>query len=496
MGDQEEDEECVEAESIVSKWGLSPAGVGRLRHCGIFSGDHLRMIDSHTISRIFNEDSFLGDSLIFRMQLESWRKSNGVSERNSGSGTMFPDLVASDNDNSILKSASLESILNKSLKGKSILNDFQRNKILSSGNQNDLVQIIVEGHLLHDRKLGKQCGMEYAGKIVELFPSEKVETYYVPADSKAGVKSLKNPRGKIAAKKRNTIARYSSVFKKIRRDTDPELAVDQEERPSYDEDFTGIVEASTNWLQQNSEPWEEVISNWKISAASRIEGNAFMDINAILEAWTQYKDDQGFALIAIDVKVKYSFEDSDFGSKFDELRQPLLSILEMEIKDKTTRKLLQKINQPDAKRDSQDFLLILCLNAFLKPIRQSKSKLISIKEAQRSMVVFCTSEDEVEEEKKQVGLSNDTPVLVVLGDDSTNLTKFMIDFECLKYDLPSMEVAIKVFIEVSLLFEKAFCSKCSLAWQFLQAFCFPMNREYDSQIINLIERIQTIKSSE
>ncbi|GAB0086520.1 hypothetical protein DMENIID0001_006020 [Sergentomyia squamirostris] len=68
-----------------------------------------------------------------------------------------------------------------------------------------------------------------------MFPdlvTEKVETYYVPAHLKAELRSLKNPQGKIAVKKRNTIARYKSVLKKTRKDTDPELEVDQEERPS------------------------------------------------------------------------------------------------------------------------------------------------------------------------------------------------------------------------------------------------------------------------
>ncbi|GAB0091172.1 hypothetical protein DMENIID0001_059850 [Sergentomyia squamirostris] len=321
---------------IFCKWGLSPAAIDRLLHCGITSYQHLHFIDSPTISKIFNEDSFLGDSIMFRMNLEAWRRAN----------------------------------------------KFQ---ILSGTNQSDLVEIIVETHLLHEKTLGREAGMEYAKQIVHLFPSENTKTYYVPSKPKEGVK---NPKGKIASKVKNTKSKYKN-----------------------------IVEASKHWLQEHSEPWDEVTLNWKITSASRIQGMAYMDINEILESWTLYKHQEGYSLVAIDVQAKFSIEESEFSSKFEELRQQLLSILNEDMKDKSSRKLLEKIGQPLTNKDSADFILIRCINAILRPPRQARNKLFSIKDAQDAMVVYtnCNAEDALKKSMKDLGLSSTAPVLFVIA---------------------------------------------------------------------------------
>ncbi|GAB0091037.1 uncharacterized protein DMENIID0001_058340 [Sergentomyia squamirostris] len=463
---------------IFCKCGLSPAAIDRILHCGITSYQHLHFLDSPTISKIFNEDSFLGDSIMFRMNLEAWRRANKVD---------CEEIVSDFPTNSITRSFSLEATLKGSLKGQNILKDFVQFQILSGTNQSDLVEIIVETHLLHEKTLGREAGMEYAKQIVHLFPSENTKTYYVPSKPKEGVK---NPKGKIASKVKNTKSKYKSLFKK-RCEVEPEPVSEEQLNSSCNADISDIVEASKHWLQEHSEPWDEVTLNWKITSASRIQGMAYMDINEILESWTLYKHQEGYSLVAIDVQAKFSIEESEFSSKFEELRQQLLSILNEDMKDKSSRKLLEKIGQPLTNKDSADFILIQCINAILRPPRQARNKLFSIKDAQDAMVVYtnCNAEDALKKSMKDLGLSSTAPVLFVIGEEYTNLTEFKVIYESLSYTLPSMEMAIKVFIEVSLLFEKEYCIKCSLAWQFLQAYFFSINNhlllvtEYDDNIV-------------
>lgn len=79
--DNVEAEEYVQLQAVdvFKNWELSSNGIERLLQCGINSLRHLEVIDSRTISTIFSEDCLLGDAILFRHMLRSWREVNKVS---------------------------------------------------------------------------------------------------------------------------------------------------------------------------------------------------------------------------------------------------------------------------------------------------------------------------------------------------------------------------------------------------------------------------------
>ncbi|GAB0100602.1 hypothetical protein DMENIID0001_166640 [Sergentomyia squamirostris] len=73
MSSNSEDNE-KSVEELFHKWGLTQARISRLWHCNITTVLHLALIDVKTMERIFNEDSLIEDSLLFKLNLMKMRK--------------------------------------------------------------------------------------------------------------------------------------------------------------------------------------------------------------------------------------------------------------------------------------------------------------------------------------------------------------------------------------------------------------------------------------
>ncbi|XP_055702194.1 uncharacterized protein LOC129801286 [Phlebotomus papatasi] len=166
----EEREKSAERENpdivkIVEDWGISNNGISRLLMCGIRGREHLEALDDATISKIFCDDTYLGDCVVFRTKLRQWRLCNGTEDLANPENVVPPHQVpnpmhiSADSNAMVgnckacpLKCGSLKDLLKSSLKGEALLNNYVKHNMLRNCDQNDLVSIIIDNHLRFDLK--------------------------------------------------------------------------------------------------------------------------------------------------------------------------------------------------------------------------------------------------------------------------------------------------------------------------------------------------------
>ncbi|KAL7633104.1 UNVERIFIED_CONTAM: hypothetical protein RMT77_016474 [Armadillidium vulgare] len=132
--------------------------------------------------------------------------------------------------------------------------------------------------------------------IIDLFPFERKETYYIPSGN-----SSRFARGKLVDKyrnKRNSL-RKAGVIKKKRNDT---LQCETPSVPCNEE----ILEKKT-WLTHNIEPWDKVILFWKETASTRANSllSSSSNLKNIFNDWPISKHPHGYHLVEIDFEKMY-----------------------------------------------------------------------------------------------------------------------------------------------------------------------------------------------
>lgn len=151
-----------------------------------------------------------------------------------------------------------------------------------------LCDIIVIHCLKHNITLTNEDTKELARKIVELFPAECVQTFYVPPVKKKD--SLRNvseiSKGKLIDTYRNTLALIRTL-RKVTNITEP---IDGSHLVQNDSDNPGL--ASKNWLKHHRDELE-VLLHWKLSydlRRSEVTSNTYLSATDILNDWPILKE--------------------------------------------------------------------------------------------------------------------------------------------------------------------------------------------------------------
>ncbi|XP_055699473.1 uncharacterized protein LOC129799534 [Phlebotomus papatasi] len=216
----------VDAIKVFQSWGLLPRTIERLIYCGIKGLEHLEHMTLADMEIIFNQDSQLGEKILFRKCLRKWKDHNGFEP-------LVPDISYVERPPKYFRSNSyrdlspepfngrispapkdkdfnLRELLRDSLKGVNLLSSYEKNFTLTNKEQCYICQVTVDYHMRKypRMKMSLDQIVNYVREIIKAFPSELESTYYVPRSKSA----TKAPQGKL-------YHRYLNVYSKIRKES-------------------------------------------------------------------------------------------------------------------------------------------------------------------------------------------------------------------------------------------------------------------------------------
>uniref|UniRef100_A0A1B0C951 Uncharacterized protein n=1 Tax=Lutzomyia longipalpis TaxID=7200 RepID=A0A1B0C951_LUTLO len=195
MNNEDEDMFFVDDETDALKvfhaWGLQSRTIERLLYCGITKIIHLKLMIPADLDVVFDEATRLGEKILFRDSLRTWREHNGLGlmtqdmmntmeGQNVESPTSSPqNSVESRNMTStplsllqIAEGFNLRELLRSTLKGVKLLASYDKDHTLTSSEQLYLCHVIVDFHMATRQRMTSDEMAFYAKEIIKSFPTE------------------------------------------------------------------------------------------------------------------------------------------------------------------------------------------------------------------------------------------------------------------------------------------------------------------------------------
>jgi hypothetical protein len=206
----------------------------------------------------------------------------------------------------------LENVLRKSLEASSLL--LYKGGTLDGDAARNLLVSIIATEILNEHTNSPIVGSIYfkwANLIKELFPGERITTYYIPACTTASGANLQ-AGGKLVAKvlnKRRRLQQLGALTTKRKRSRNESFDVTSPStRPKPDsieiETLFEDVEDDLQWLRNSSEPWSLVEMKWTRTFQHRRRVLLGNDKDQTLESYTtEYpalKKPHGYTLVRFD----------------------------------------------------------------------------------------------------------------------------------------------------------------------------------------------------
>ncbi|KAM7350821.1 uncharacterized protein ACRADG_009264 isoform 2-T2 [Cochliomyia hominivorax] len=373
-------------------------------------------------------------------------------------------------------SKSLHLILEQSLKGKTLLNFIKNNCNLTDSLRADLINIILEDIFYHDLKLAPKDIPFVVNEILEIFPNEIREYYFVQRKGKT------NPSGKLWDKYVNQRAKRARFLIKPKEHMEMlDSRSQDEEIAKFDESVLLSIKSS---LANDVSNWDDVKDKWERTFKLRQKQlKSSEEIYRFLSEWPLYSNVKCVELINIDFELLHPNKSKLLFDKWKVFTEKILHYYSLHIKDKKSKEIL--INSWNiSDKYSLDYIYTILLNAIIIPTARfsdesgKNSKKVSIPDANDSFVIHLLTIDNYEiilgQQKEKYYNKNLTiqPFLIVVGQSIYTLEEFYVYFNNIlfKFDsfLKSLDVCFKIMNTLSLEYPKA----CQGPWLFIEEYFY------------------------
>ncbi|XP_066586857.1 uncharacterized protein [Prorops nasuta] len=411
----------------------------------------------------------------------------------------FPRQNTFIGDFNINKENKVHSILNKSLKGRAILKSYKTKKVLTSKNRNVIVDLIIPEILkTSNSKLSSTDLSNVSDSIVEIFPNEEKEVYFVPAIKKkcSGFKKSIPCRGKLVNKYRNCLHQ----FKMLTNVDDSTKDVVTEVEDLADE------HKSKEWLKRNLAPWNMVEFNWECSYMLR--RNEFLHddatIEKMIEDWPILKHPHAYKLIKFDfnkLQITDSFLSLTAWKTFVSLLQLIRS---MDKKDTETQQLNNLLKFNNLNDDSMVIITLFLLPHVLPPrgrVRCAKKNWKpSIDECRKSIINHVTIAGDINLliEKRRDAMKEYKiplqPSIIVLGSTLTKVEKIYITLDDILYEVSSALDAVNICFQLFFVLNIKYPPESQHIWELIQYYFFQIKTKFDKYIPFVTELMNDMKN--
>ncbi|CAH1733039.1 unnamed protein product, partial [Aphis gossypii] len=413
----------------------------------------------------------LGVQINFRYHVEAWQKSN-ITENEPNTNITSSHVIPSSSCSSSLEMIKLDknqsiqciipsknpnievsNILN-STQGALIIDYYKKHNSINDNIRTLLVEIIIQELITKKILMSVSLAEEIADQIQQLFPSELKENYSIKDCSR-------QPKGKLYCKYYNTMRTLKSSgliskqksIKKITKSRNFSSWTSNTFEPEED------VQLILNQIKHDNCSLPELERHWSSTVNYRLnEIQKATSTQEIIKEWRSYKLPMGYKLIDIDFNVLHPNCFNVLGN-YELKLFSIFNILTTKIKDISSRKLLESLNEienpcENAKQAVTFYLLHSLLVPTTKKVtRDDKGRKniikFSIKDSQNTFVVFCSTVSQAEElisNKYSLNMPIQ-PFILIIG-TPLQPKEIIVYFDTIKYKVFTVLRAIDVCFKI------------------------------------------------
>ncbi|XP_013108451.2 uncharacterized protein LOC106087822 [Stomoxys calcitrans] len=345
-----------------------------------------------------------------------------------------------------------------------------------------------------ERKLSREEFIQLAQYIVEIFPTEVSETYYVP------FRNRHLPKGKLydAYNNNRTRLRAAGVISK-REKLDTEEKVVENSSVDDNEAFQDFQESDLDILQSpRIESWDEVVMAWKKSHQYRQNELQNEQINALeyVDKYAVLQNEKCDELFEIDFKLMYPKAKS-----INEWRNYYYKVMDKtkHMRDNWIRDIFKNIEDAEnCNEEDSKLAFALMLVPYIIPNPRYRRK----QEIQECFITYSQSDpfaedDQCEQQQqhtvKRLKIENE-PKIYFVGNNCKPISHAYIDMPGLrmKFDKPlkAVEVCFKCFMAMKIRYPKS----CFYVWVLIQQLIFGVKTKHDSILPNVTTLINDLSN--
>ncbi|XP_057332779.1 uncharacterized protein LOC130672302 [Microplitis mediator] len=385
----------------------------------------------------------------------------------------------------------LRTFLNSSLKGKMILRKYESTKTVD---RNNLCELIIFGEFDDNEnyKINEERFVHLANEIIELFPTELREIYYIPRTINDGGIVIR-ASGSLYSKYNNT-RRELNVLDMMPKDLlNNNKPVQMTESESAD-----LVDDNIEWLQNNLEPFDEIMDKW-IKTIDKRHHFKNKSIEQYFNTFECLKHSEGYKLLLQDFDSIYPDKVDKFYLKWPVIAPKIINIAKKK-KFAEAKMCISKYSRLN--ESGHQSLLALLLLPLLFTTVNIKSKKPGEhwrpekEDTQKSFLLHIETEDELifyQNERTKICEKYNLSVqpYVVISGPINNLVSSSVHINNTKYNFDSPEEAIDSCFKFYYSLNAEYTAECRQVWTFLANFIYEFNEKHSySSVYNLISNLK------
>ncbi|XP_066594187.1 uncharacterized protein [Prorops nasuta] len=386
--------------------------------------------------------------------------------------------------------------LKKSTRGSAVLCTYKKNKVLSMKNRNIIVDIIMEDVLQKEKRLRNADFHGLAKQICEEFPTENLNTYYVPPITKkeSNINKSISSKGKLVSKYRNNL--YGLKLLNAVGTTEEESDTDE----NVDIDTEGLE--LKQWLSVTITPWDKVKENWKKSFNFRrqeYKKNKDFNIATIVAEWPILRQPNAFALINEDFDSLRLTTVNLNEEIWETFFQKVLKLRDLNNRDSNSLALKEVVTLEEINIDLKVAGQLLLLPYLLPPKGRikcgQKHWKPSVTECKDSILMhllipgdIIVKVDERRELMKKLNLSVQ-PFIIIIGPTLTDIESIYVCLDDIIYKLESVLQAVDICFKIFHVFNLKYPPESEHIWQLVQLYIYNIKTVYDKYISQVAELI-------
>nr|XP_029722784.1 uncharacterized protein LOC109401945 [Aedes albopictus]XP_029735446.1 uncharacterized protein LOC115270278 [Aedes albopictus]XP_029735448.1 uncharacterized protein LOC109414846 [Aedes albopictus] len=420
--------------------------------------DGLKIIERQEIEELVGHPN-LADRTKLIHGLNIWRKSQKLPPVSTPLAPLETNIQSQScqSPRSVTKRDELTAtfLLQKSTRGKQIIEEFNSTKVLTKAQKRIITHIVIDefkdsfGKLTHDELLFRAC------ELSNLFPSEPKDSWYQPTFAVDGSKKTRigrHPKG--ALYDRNCNYRKGTAQQGGTRQTSDSTT------PAahiFSDDDWMEYQQSKVWMRHHEDEWPAILQRWIATCAyrglevSRLESRS---CETILDQYPTLRNAEGYQLTQIDFDAKFASKSSALFDNWSKFVSKVKPILTTDVTDKSGKEILLLLDL-ELNEDCRDAVFTVLIPYILPSsvlTLQNKFKWKpSYVESRNSFVFWVKNitdmQSEVESHHKsrleKRGLQR-CPLVVIIGSELNKLNYFIVSFGDAYYRLPTFLKALDV----------------------------------------------------
>ncbi|XP_071652598.1 uncharacterized protein [Temnothorax longispinosus] len=405
-----------------------------------------------------------------------------------------------------LQRPTVREILKYNEQGRLIVRSYGQTKILSKHSRNVLLELLIS-HLINTVKgpVNKHDFLHFARGIIDVFPSEDINLYYVAPVSKKDSRNRKSisVRGKLVEKYRNKLRQNKRILADI---SDVTTSTDLESEASND--GNEVLETSVKWLETNQEPWEVVENHWKATATIRWKDNRnnrdTLLSDKIFEKWPILNHPMGWKLIVQDFEHFELSSTEDAINQWPQFFRNVLKVCPLEKKKTVRVNELLKIIESDQSDESKAIAQLCALSYMIPPRGRVRTKKghwkPSMTESEESIVVHVKTAADISGIRQeridvmyQMSLTLQ-PYIIAVGPTLAEISSFFISVDKVLYNVTNAFTAIDTLFKIFHVLNIEYPAASHHIWVLIQRELYNFVTKYDKTPSYTLEVISAIKN--